>query len=329
MQANAEFMRAALCTRYGPPETLVLTQLPVPQPRRGEIRVRVRAAPVSAGDRRLRARDFPLGYGLLGRLVFGWSRPRHAVLGGALSGVVDAVGEGVTRFRPGDEVVALTGLRMGSHADYCCVNAAGAVCNKPAQLTHENAAAVLFGGAAALDYLRRAGLKTGESILIVGASGAVGSIAVQWAHHLGAQVTAVCRAHHAAWVAGLGAARWVDAAKLPWPTHGSRFDVVLDTTGTLNWAHARAGLQPAGRFLALAGGLPDALRAPWVAATSRQRVVTGPASERADDLATLMQALVDGDLTPHIDAVYPLARIRDAHRHAENGPKRGSVIVRL
>lgn len=326
-------MRAAVCTRYGPPETLVLTRLPVPQPGAEQMRVRVHAASVSAADRRLRARDFPPGYGLIGRLVFGWASPRHPVLGGDLSGVVDAVGAGVTRFRLGDEVVALTGMRMGSHAEYCCVKAAGAVCLKPAQVTHETAAAALFGGSAALDYLRRARLGAAETILIVGASGAVGSAAVQWARHLGARVTAVCRPQHADWLAGLGAERMVDSSRQPWAIQGSRFDVLLDATGTFDWPRARNWLQPAGRFLSLAGGLTEALRAPWVALTRRERIVTGPAAEQAADVCTLMQALVNGTLTPHLDAVYPLARIRDAHRHADRGRqpgsagKRGSVIV--
>ena len=333
MLANAETMRAVVCTRYGPAETLVLTRLPVPPVGPSQIRVKVHAASVSAGDRRLRARDFPTGYGLIGRLAFGWTRPRRAVLGGDLSGVIDAVGAGVTRFRLGDEVVALTGMRMGSHAEYCCVNAAGAVCFKPPLLSHERAAAALFGGAAALDYLRRARLGAGETLLVVGASGAVGSAAVQWAYHLGARVTAVCRPEHADWITGLGAEQMVDGSRQPWPIDASRFDVLLDATGTFDWPRARSWLQPEGRFLSLAGGLSDALRAPWLALTQRERIVTGPAAEKSEDICTLMQALVDGTLTPHIDAVYPLARIRDAHRHADRGRqpgsagKRGTVIV--
>lgn len=176
-------------------------------------------------------------------------------------------------------------------------------------------------------------LTAAETILIVGASGAVGSAAVQWARHLGARVTAVCRAQHADWLAGLGAERMVDSSRQPWEIQRSRFDVLLDATGTFDWPRARNWLQPAGRFLSLAGGLTEALRAAWVALTRRERIVTGPAAEQAADVCTLMQALVNGTLTPHLDAVYPLARIRDAHRHADRGRqpgsagKRGSVIV--
>lgn len=327
MPPNPDTMRAAVCTRYGPPETLVVTKQPVPQPGAGQLRIRVCAASVSAADHRIRAHDFPVGYGLIGRVVFGWSGPRQAILGGDLSGVVDAVGEGVDRFKPGDEVVALTGMGLGCHADYRCVKAAGAVCVKPIRLTHETAAAALFGGSAALDFLRRAKLAAGDALLVVGASGAVGSAAVQWAATMGVRVTAVCSARNADWVAGLGASRLIDYTRQSGPKPGETFDAVLDATGTVNWPRARVWLRPAGRFLALASGLPDALRAPWVAVSSRQRIVAGPAAERAEDLHTLMQAVADGRFTPRVDAVYPLARIRDAHRHVDTGRKRGSVIV--
>lgn len=327
MPPNPDTMQAAVCTRYGPPETLVVTKQPVPQPAAGQIRIRVCAASVSAADRRIRAQDLPYGYGLIGRLVFGWSRPRQAILGGDLSGVVDAVGAGVDRFKPGDEVVALTGMGLGCHAGYRCVNASGVVARKPPGLAHETAAAALFGGSAALDFLRRAQLRAGDELLVVGASGAVGSAAVQWAAALGVRVTAVCSARNAAWVAGLGAARVIDYTRQSVPNAGETFEAVLDATGMLNWPRVRAWLRPDGRFLALSSGLPDALRAPWVAARSRQRIVAGPARERAEDLQTLMQALLDGRFTPRIDAVYSFARIRDAHRHVDTGRKRGSVIV--
>lgn len=322
-----ETMPAAVCTAYGPPETLVLARLPIPQPRNGQVRVHIHAATVSAADRRIRAMDMPPGFRLAGRLAYGWRRPRQPVLGGDFSGVIDAVGVGVTGFQPGDEVVGMTGMRMGCHAGFCCLNPVGRVLAKPASLSHETAVAALFGGTAALDFLRRADLREGERILIVGASGAVGSAAVQWASLLGAHVTAVCAGRNAAWVAPLGAARVIDRTRHHWPDRGEMFDVVLDATGTLDWARVRPWLPPEGRFLALAGGLPDVLRAPWVAATSRQRIIAGPARERIPDMQSLMQATADGRFTPHIDAVYPLGRIRDAHRHVDSGHKRGSVIV--
>ncbi|MCA1926613.1 MAG: NAD(P)-dependent alcohol dehydrogenase [Thiobacillus sp.] len=322
-----ETMQAAVCTAYGPPETLVLVRLPVPRPRDGQVRVRIHAATVSAADRRIRSLDMPAGLRLAGRLAFGWRRPRQPVLGGDFSGVIDAVGAGVTGFQPGDEVAGMTGVRMGCHAGFCCLHPEGRVLAKPANLSHETAVAALFGGTAAVDFLRRAGLQEGERILIVGASGAVGSAAVQWASRLGAHVTAVCSGRNAAWVAPLGAARVIDYTRQDWPGRGAVFDVVLDATGTLDWLRVRPWLQPKGRFLSLAGGLKDMLRAPWVAATSRQRIVAGPAGERLSDMQLLMRAAADGSFAPHIDAVYPLERIRDAHRHVDSGRKRGSVIV--
>lgn len=320
-------MRAALCLDYGPPEMVCIARLPRPVPKPDEILIRVCASTVSSADRRIRALDLPYGYGFIGRLVFGWSRPRQAILGGDLSGVVEAVGDAVQIFRVGDEVVAMTGMGGGCHAEYRCVKAADAVAAKPAGLAHEVAAAAVFGGTAALDFLRRANLCAREEVLVIGASGAVGSAAVQWAHRIGARVTAVCSTRNADWVAGLGAERLVDYMRQRWPEPGETYDVVLDTTGTVDWPRARPWLRKTGRFLALAGGLPDALRAPWVAVRSRQRIVVGPASERAEDIRTLMLAVQEGGFTPRVDAVYPLQRIRDAHRHVDTGRKRGSVIV--
>lgn len=322
-----ETMQAAVCTAYGPPETLVVARLPIPQPLSGQVRVRIRAASVSAADRRIRALDMPYGYGLAGRLAFGWRRPRQPILGGDFSGVIDAVGPGVKGFQAGDEVLGMTGMRLGCHAQFCCLNPEGRLLAKPGQVSHEVAAAALFGGSAARDFLCRAGLREGEAILIAGASGAVGSAAVQLASSLKATVTAVCSRRNAAWVAALGAQRLIDSAESVWLKQGEAFDVVLDATGTLNWPRVRPWLRPDGRFLALASGLPDALRSPWVAATSRQRIVAGPAGESLKDMQALMQAMQDGTFAPHIDAVYPLGRIRDAHRHVDSGHKRGSVIV--
>lgn len=322
-------MLAAVCTAYGPPETLVVARLPVPQPQNGQVRVRIHAASVSAADRRIRKLDMPPGFGLAGRLAYGWRRPRQPVLGGDFSGVIDKVGVGVTGFRPGDEVVGMTGMRMGCHAEFCCLNPEGRLLAKPAHLSHETAVAALFGGTTALDFLRRADLREGENILIVGASGAVGSAAVQWASHLGANVTAVCSGRNAGWVAPLGATRLIDHTRHNWPNPEDVFDVVLDATGTLDWDRVRPWLQLSGRFLALAGGLQDVLRAPWVAATSRQRIIAGPARECISDMQLLMQATAGGTFTPRVDAVYPLACIRHAHRHVDTGRKRGSVIVTM
>jgi NADPH:quinone reductase-like Zn-dependent oxidoreductase len=226
-------------------------------------------------------------------------------------------------------VVGVAGMGLGCHARYRCLNADAALIAKPAGLFHEAAVAALFGGMTALDYLRRARLGEGEDLLVVGASGAVGSAAVQLAAHLGARVTAVCSTRNGAWVTELGAKRWFDYTRQTWPGPSDAFDVVLDATGTVDWRRARPWLRPKGRFLALAGGLPDVLRVPWVAATSQQRIIAGPAGEYADDIRMLMQRMSEGTFRPHVDGVYPLERIRDAHRHVDTGHKRGSVVVTM
>ena len=325
-----ETMRAAVVTRYGGPEVIALQTLPVPTCGPGEVLVRVRATTVSSGDARVRARRVPEGMGLLARLALGWNVPRNPVLGTECSGVVVAVGSAVTRFRPGDAVVAFTGVAMRCHAEYVCVPEDGAIVPKPASLGWEEAAALLFGGTTAYHYLHHAaGVKPGERVLVLGASGAVGAASVQVARELGAEVTAVCSAANAAMVLGLGATRAIDYGVEDFTRGGARWDVVMDCVGATDYPRCRGVLAPGGRLLRVVCGLGGLLAAPLQGRLSGHRVIAGVAAERPDDVRWLVARAAEGTYRAVIDGVYPFARIAEAHARVDSGRKRGSVVITL
>src|SRR5512137_1530867 len=241
-------VRAYAYDRFGPPEVLQLKDFPTPVPGEHEVLVRIRATTVTAGDWRVRSLEVPRGFGLLSRLALGFSRPRQPILGTELSGEVVEAGKAVTRFRVGDQVFGFTGARMGCHAEYRCLPEEGhgrrdeAVALKPARLSHEEAAALSFGGTTALSFLRKARLRPGEKVLVVGASGGVGTAAVQLARHLGGRVTGVCGAANLELVRSLGAERVIDYASEDFTASGERWDVVVDTAGTAPFSRCKGSL---------------------------------------------------------------------------------------
>lgn len=320
-------MKAAVYDRYGPPDVVQIRDVPRPVPKAHEVLIETRATTVTSADWRVRSLVLPTGFGLLGRLALGVVRPRQPVLGSELAGVVVAVGTRVTRFKPGDAVFAFSDAAMGCHAQYKCFPEQGAVALKPAHLTYGEAAALSFGGTTALDFFRRGRLQRGERLLVNGASGAVGTAAVQLARNLGAHVTAVCSVAHADLLMSLGAHEVIDYRTQDFTQRGQRWDVVMDNAGTAPWRRSAPVLTARGRLLLVLGGLPDMLRAPWVALTTRQRVIAGPATGRAEDLHQLAALAQAGAFKPVIDRYYPFERIVDAHRHVDSGRKRGNVVV--
>lgn len=319
-------MRAAVVTRYGDPDVVELAELPDPTPGKGRLLVRVVATAVTAGDARIRGARFPRGFGVLGRVALGLRRPRRPVLGGVYSGVVEQVGPGVTGVAVGDLVCGMTGASMGAHADLLVCRADRAVV-KPDGITHEQAAGVLFGGSTALHYLRTLGeVRDGQRVLVNGASGAVGSVAVQLARHLGAEVTAVTSAANAELARSLGATHVVDYAVTPVGSLGERYDVVLDAVGNIDIAGGRRLLADGGRLLLAVGSLSDTIRA-------RGAVRAGPAPERAEHFAELVGLVAAGELTvvmdPQLDPATGLAGVVDAHRRVDSGRKVGNLVLRL
>ena len=326
-------MRAFTYDRYGPPEVLKLQDVPKPAPGDHEVLVRIRATTVTAGDWRVRSLDLPPGFKLLAHLALGFSRPRQPVLGTELSGEIEAIGKAVTRFQVGDPVFGFTGMRMGCHAEYRCLPEEGygrkdeAVARKPANLDHGEAAALSFGGTTALSFLRKAGLRAGEKVLVVGASGGVGTAAVQLARHLGAHVTGVCSTANLDLVRSIGAERVIDYTREDFTRNGERYDVIVDTAGTAPFRRCEGSLADRGRLLVVLGSLPELLRAPWVSLTTRKKVIGGTASWGVEDLRFLASLAEAGHYRPVIDRRYRFEEMVEAHRHVDAGHKRGNVVV--
>ncbi len=314
-------MRAAVIDRYGAPEVVRIAEVPTPVPRADEVLVRVHAAAVTSGDARIRAARFPTGFAPFARMAFGLSGPRRKILGNTFSGVVEALGPRVDGFAMGDAVCGMTGIRMGAHAEYIAV-AAKRLALKPSAVSHEDAAGLLFGGTTALFFLRdKASVGPGMSVLVNGASGAVGTNAVQLATHFGATVTAVTSTANIALAVTLGADRVIDYTSEDLASIGGRFDAVFDTVGNVSVTSGRRLLSPRGKLLLAVASLGTTIRA-------RGNVVAGTGPESPEDFEFLLALLADGRLTVVLDQVYDLNGIVDAYRRVDSGHKRGNVLVR-
>jgi NADPH:quinone reductase-like Zn-dependent oxidoreductase len=314
-------MRAVAVDKYGPPDVARVVEVPRPSPRKDEVLVRVVAAAVTSGDARIRGARFPPGFALPVRLAFGLRGPRRRILGMVFSGFVEDVGLGVANVAPGHAVCGMTGMSMGAHAEYVSV-AARRVAAVPSGVSHSDAAGLLFGGSTALYFLRdKASVRPGTTVLVNGASGAVGSNAVQLARHFGATVTGVTSAGNADFVKRLGAGRVIDYAASDIRALADRFDVVFDAVGNLSIASGRRLLCDGGVLVLAVASLWDTLRA-------GRGVVAGSAPERPADFEWLLQRVAAKELTVVVDRTFPLDHIGDAYRIVDSGHKRGNVIVR-
>ena len=318
-------MKAAVYRRYGPPDVVEIAEVPRPEAGLEQVLVRVRATTVTAGDARLRSANVPRGFGLLLRLGFGISGPRSPILGMELSGEVAAVGASVTRFKPGDRVFA---ARMGCHAEYVAVRE-DAVAPLPANMTFEQAAPLTFGGLTALFFLRdKARVQPRERVLINGASGAVGTAAVQLARHFGATVTGVCSAANAELVRTLGADSVIDYRVEDFTQARMAYDVIFDAVGNCRFEHCRHALAPGGRLLLVVATLGQMLGA-MLPSRGGRKVLMGVASSSTADLLFLRDLAESGAFKPVIDHTYPFARIAEAHAYVDTGRKRGNVVILL
>lgn len=313
--------------RYGPPEVLELREVAKPSPKDNEILIKIHATTVTSADWRMRSLSMPAGFGLMARLIFGVLRPRNPILGTELAGEIVSLGKSVSKFKVGDQVFAFSGASMRCHAQYRCVPESGAVALKPPNLTYDEAAALSFGGTTALDFFHRGNLQRGESVLINGASGSVGTAAVQLAKHYGAEVTGVCSSANAELVRSLGAAHVIDYTREDFTRNGKTYDVIVDIAGTAPYSRSSGSLKESGRLLLVLAGLPEMLRVPWVSMTSSKKIIAGPAAERAEDLRFLAKLAEAGEFRPVIDRRYALEQIVEAHRHVDTGRKRGNVVV--
>lgn len=330
-------MKAIVCTEFGSPDVLRLEETSRPEPGRGEILVRVRATSVNFGDimarsfRSVTPRNFhmPWLFWLFTKLALGWRKPKVRVLGNEFAGDVVSVGRDVKRFQVGDQVFGYTGQRFGAYAEFLGLSEKAAVALKPANLSYEEAAVIPYGAIMALPLLRRANLRPGRRILINGASGGIGSAAVQIAKHLGADVTAVCGGPRLEYVRALGADRAFDYAEQDFTRGRETYDVVFDVLGLVPFSRGRASLEPRGVLLYASFKARHLLAMARTSVSGGRRAVCALAPGSLQDLLAVKELVEEGKLKAIIDRRFTMEEAAEAHRYVETGQKRGSVVISL
>lgn len=322
-------MKAYVCRRYGGPEVVELVDVPKPVPKDNEVLVKIHATTVTSGDWRVRTLTMPRGFAPIARLALGITRPRQPILGTELAGVIETVGKEVTRFRPGDEVLGFPGGQMGCHAQYRVLAESGPIALKPSNLSFEQAASLCFGGSTALHFLRKAEIKAADKVLVIGASGGVGTAVVQLAKHFGAEVTGVTSGTNLDLVMSLGADAAIDYTREDFTARNETYDVIADTVAATSFARCKDALRENGRLLVIAGGMSDLLASLWVPLTGSRKVIAGPAEERPEDVQRLADLAEAGALKPVIDRRYSFTQMAEAHAYVATGRKRGSVVVSM
>jgi NADPH:quinone reductase-like Zn-dependent oxidoreductase len=322
-------MRAVIYEQYGGPEVLQVRDVPKPQPKENEVLIRVRAFTATSGDWRVRSLQVPRGFGWISRLVFGVSRPRQPILGTELSGVIEEVGSKVQKFKVGDEVFVFSGAKMGCYVEYKCLPEDGMIALKPSNITFEEAAALCFGGTTALDFLRRANIKSGDKVLINGAAGCVGTALIQIAKHFGAHITAVCSAKNRELVTSLGADRVIDYTQEDFTRSSDTYDIIADVVGTTPFSKCKASLKEGGRFLAILADITALLQAPWVSLTTNKKVIAGPSGEKLEDILLLQTLATSGQYKPIISRTFSIEQIAEAHQVIDSGHKQGNIVISL
>jgi NADPH:quinone reductase-like Zn-dependent oxidoreductase len=321
-------MTAAAYRRFGPPEVVQLEQVRKPSPKAGEVLIKVHASTVSVADYRARSRDIPRSLALIASIGIGAFRPRHRVLGTDVAGVVEEVGAGVTTFAPGDRVIAMLSP-FGGHAEYVSVPQHSPIARAPRNMTLEQAVTLLFGGTSARGFLNQVTIKPGDTVLVNGASGAVGTAVIQLAKQLGAHVTAVTSGGNRELVTSLGADRVIDYTTDDFLAEGRQYDVVIDCVGNAPFERAESSVKPGGALLLVIAGMGALLASSRRSRRSGKLITANIGKYTADDVAYLVSLAESGRYRAVIDRTYDLADVVEAHRYVDTGRKKGNVVLRL
>ena len=328
-------MKAVVYTEYGSPDVLQLREVETPTPQDTEVLIRVHANSVNFGDiiaRKLgviSSQEFhmPALFWLFARMEFGFRKPKKHILGSEFAGVIEAVGKEVTRFKPGDEVFGYRGMNLGANAEYVCMPQDGLLALKPANMSFEEAAAVPYGALTALSLLRKVNIQPGQSVLINGAAGAIGSAAVQLAKHCGAEVTGVCGTPRLEFVKSLGADQVMDYTREDFTQNGATYDLVFDILGKSSFSRCKRVLKPDGRLLYASFKMKQLFQMLWTSRFGDKQVICALSSERPGDLEFIKELVEAGKIRSLIDRCYPLEQTADAHRYVEAGHRMASVVI--
>jgi NADPH:quinone reductase-like Zn-dependent oxidoreductase len=322
-------MRAAVYREYGPPDVIRVEDIEKPTPKDHQVLLRVRASTVGTWDCEARSFSFPLWFWLPLRIAMGIRKPRWPVLGQEVAGEVEAVGKDVTRFEPGDRVFASVGLGFGAHAEYLCLSSKRAIAHMPRNMSFAEAASIPTGGDNALHFLRLAEVQPGERVLINGAAGNIGVMAVQIAKHYGAEVTAVDSAEKLEMLREIGADDVIDYAAEDFTRAGRTWDVIFDLVHQSSYSGAIAVLNPKGRYIIANPRFAALLRARFTNRTSDKKVITQFAGSKPEDLVILKELAEAGEIRAAIDRHYPLEKAAEAHTYVDGGHRKGAVVLTM
>lgn len=317
-------MKAIVCTQYGAPEFLKLIEVEKPSPKENEVLIKIHATSVTSGDARIRRAD-----PFIIRLLFGWKNPRQSVLGVVVSGEVEAIGKGVTKFKIGDQVFGSAGMNFGAHAEYVSVSENATIALKPESMSYEEAAAIPFGATAALYFLNAAKIRPNQKVLIYGASSAIGTLAIQMAKNKGAKVTAVCSTSNLEMVKALGADNTIDYTKEDFTKMGESYDVIFDVVGKSSFWGSLKSLNKNGHLLMASAGMGLLMVSDIVSLFMSKKILSGMIKTTAEDMNSIKQLIEGGKLKAVIDKIYPLEQTALAHAHVDTGHKKGNVIIRI
>ena len=319
-------MKAIVYEKYGTPEVLHVKEVEKPAPKDNEVLIRIYATPVTSGDVRLRKAD-----PFLVRLFFGLTKPKTTILGVDLAGEIEEVGKDVKSFKRGDQVFGSAfDFGLGAYAEYKCLPEESVLALKPDNISYEEAAAIFFGAHTALHFLKKGNIEKGQKVLIYGASGAIGTAAVQLARYFGAEVTGVCSTANLELVKSLGADNVIDYTREDFTKSGEIYDIIFDTLGKSPFGGSVRSLKKKGFYLRAVHMSPSPmLKGLWTSMTSSKKVIGGEAGEHKDDLIFLKELIEAGKLKPVIDKSYPMEEIAEAHRYVEQGHKKGNVVITL
>jgi NADPH:quinone reductase-like Zn-dependent oxidoreductase len=330
-------MKAIVYTEYGSPDVLQLKEIAKPAPKENEILIRVYATSLSVGE--VWARNFkaispsqfsmPFPFWLPARMFFGFTKPKVNILGSEFSGVIEAIGKDVKKFKVGDQVFGYRGQNMGANAEYLCTPENGMVTTKPSNMTYEEAAVVPYGATTALNLLRKANIQRGQKVLINGASGSIGSAAVQLAKYYGAEVTGLCSTPRIEFVKSLGADKVIDYTKEDFTKNGETYDLIFDIMNKSSFANCKSSLKRNGIYLLASFKMKQVFQMLWTSITGGKKVICALALEDPNDLVLIKELIEAGKFKSMIDKRFSLEQTADAHRYFESGNKAGCIVITL